>query len=409
MGDDGGSGDEVSSCKSHSSRYSTVSRASTQSVRAADLRLRQLEEQQRLEREAEETRRQLELAKARHELELAELEQQIEPEAGEEGSASSFHTSSRHVTQREPTNFVGPSSRTDMHQVPARQVPGDRRQSEPVFIIKENPKLDILPFDGNFSRYPFSRLQVDEAMDSGQFTDVQIVRHLHDRLKGPAFEAVHGALLSGCPLPRILHVLETRFGNRLQVTNDVTKQLLSFGKINSNEVERLAQFGTAVYNAISTLQAVGFESELNNLRTLQHLAEKLPLESQQAWGTYARCRCEDGRMLSCDLFHEFLEENIKDRQYSVVSCSLEAPLSRDVRSHNDRHESKGVRNECKRDSQDGRRDRRHSKQYSQNCDLDGKGNWWTAEQSYMYTATAKRSAERTPARKPVCWIFNMHL
>ena len=405
MGDDGGSGDEASSCKSHRSRYSTLSRASTQSVRAADLRLRQLEEKQKLERQAEETRRQLELAKARHELELAELEQEREPVTGEDGSARSFRASSRHVTQCEPTSFVEHSSRTDMHGVPARQLSADRRPSEPVFIIKENPKLDILQFDGKFSRYPFFRLQVDEAMDSGQFTDVQIVRHLRDRLKGPAFEAVHGALLSGCSLARILHVLETRFGNRLQVTNDVTKQLLSFGKISSNDIERLAQFGTAVYNAISTLQAVGFESELDNLRTLQLLAEKLPLESQQAWGAYARRRCEDGRRLSCDLFHEFLEENIKDRQYSVVSCSLDAPLSRDMTGHNDRHESKGVHNEYKRDSQDGRRDRRHSRQHRQNGDFDGKGNRWTAEQSSIYTATAKGSAVRIPARQPVRCFF----
>ena len=178
---------------------------------------------------------------------------------------------------------------------------------------------------------------------------MQIIRHLRDRLKGPTFEAVHGALLSGCPLLRIMHVLESRFGNRLQVTNEVTSQLPSFERIDSNDIEHLARFGTAVYNAISTLQAVGFDSELDNLRTIQLLSEKLPLESRQAWGTYARRRCEDGRRLSCGLFHEFLEENIQDRQYSVVSSALPAPLVRDAKSHSD---GGGHRRECREHKRD---------------------------------------------------------
>ena len=213
------------------------------------------------------------------------------------------------------------------------------KNEKPVSItIKESPKLDILPFDGNFSRYPFFKLQVSEARRDGSFSDVQIIRHLRDRLRGPAFESVHGALLSGCPLDRILHVLESRFGNKLQVSSDVTAKLLRFNKIRSHDVIELARFGTEVYNAVSTLQAVGFETELDNLSTLQLLTEKLPQDSQHAWGAYARRRCEDGSSLTCSMFHEFLEEHIKDRQYSAAS-SLQTASPR-LSKISDRHDSR---------------------------------------------------------------------
>ena len=379
-GDANKTNDETSSCKSHRSSYTTVSRASTRSVRAASTRLRQLEEQQRLEAAAEESRRQLELARARHALELAEIDEQEKEEMEER--ARSLRHSSQDVALCDLTNAIESQPENDRRRtsnqlepagshrpepdslqsepvshrpepVSHRPGPGSHRpepvshRSDPILIVRESPKLDILPFDGKYSRYPFFKLQVDEAMRSGQFTDLQIIRHLRDRLKGPAFEAVHGALLSGCPLLRIMHALESRFGNRLQVTSAVTTQLLNFDTILSNDTELLSQFGTAVYNAISTLQAVGFESELDNLRTLQLLTGKLPLESQQAWGAYARRRCEDGRKLSCGLFHEFLEEHIKDRQYGVIGSSLQVHPSHDVKnrsgsrgrtSRRDRHE-----------------------------------------------------------------------
>ena len=67
-------------------------------------------------------------------------------------------------------------------------------------------------------------MQVEEIRNSGHFTDIQVIHHLRERLRGAAFDAVHGALLSGGSLEGILHVLESRFGNRFIITQTVTDQ-----------------------------------------------------------------------------------------------------------------------------------------------------------------------------------------
>ena len=143
MGDNGKKKDETSSCKLHQSSYTTVSRTSTRSVRAASLRLRQLEEQQRLEKAAEDTRRQLELARARHELEAAELEEEEAGNSRHDEREISLHGSSQDLAQCEPGNIMKSTSLDAMHLISTRE-PTESRRSEPIFIVKENPKLDIL-------------------------------------------------------------------------------------------------------------------------------------------------------------------------------------------------------------------------------------------------------------------------
>ena len=95
--------------------------------------------------------------------------------------------------------------------------------------------------------------QVEEARSIGNFTDLQILQHLQDKLKDPAFDAVHGALLSDGSLNDVLETLEVRFGNRFILTQTVTEKLLSWPKIRNGEVESLSVFCSEAYNAMSVL------------------------------------------------------------------------------------------------------------------------------------------------------------
>ena len=125
-------------------------------------------------------------------------------------------------------------------------------------------------------------------MRSDEFSEAKILRHLKDRLKGEAFNAVHGALLAGASLTLILHVLDSRFGNKLQVTQAVTSRLLERPKVSAADTEDLARYSTEVYNTLAILESMGGENELNNFRTINLLVEKLPLDSQHAWGYHGR-------------------------------------------------------------------------------------------------------------------------
>ena len=183
--------------------------------------------------------------------------------------------------------------------------------------INQPPKMDVLAFDGRAERYPFFKMQVQEVRSSGHFTELQITQHLRERLRGDAFEAVHGTLPSGGSLDIILHVLESRFGNRFVITQAVTDKLLNRPKVRSGDVEDLSHFCAEIYNSLSILEAVGYRTELDSYRTLSSLVEKLPAESQLGWGSFARAEVEKGQPLTCQRFYDFLSSHLKDCQFGV--------------------------------------------------------------------------------------------
>ncbi|XP_043240250.1 uncharacterized protein LOC122390886 [Amphibalanus amphitrite] len=84
------------------------------------------------------------------------------------------------------------------------------------------------------------------------------------------------------------------------------------------DVEELARFSTEVYNAIAVLESMGSENEMNNFRTISLLVEKLPLDSQHAWGSYGRQHADEHGDVTCRTFCDFLEEHAQDRQFSAV-------------------------------------------------------------------------------------------
>ena len=286
---------------------STASRASSR--RAAELRLKHLQQEQELQRKHEESVRALEPLRAQNELERATLE---EEEMAERRSILSVHG----ADTREETRPTVTEQCRDAQSIRVQDAASDKR---PISVtITEAPKLDILPFDGDVAHYPLFKKQVSETVTSNDFSEAKIVRHLKDRLKGEAFNAVHGALLAGASLTRILHVLDTRFGNKLHVAQAVTSRLLERPTVSTTDPEDLARYSTEIYNTLAILETIGSDNELNNLRTINELVHKLPLDSQHAWGQYGRRRAEEDGEVTCRIFCDFLEEHAKDRQFGAV-------------------------------------------------------------------------------------------
>ena len=351
--------DDRESCNS-TSIISAASGRSHTSVRAAELRLRKLREEQELQRKVEEASRALALHQATSELEIATLEEEERSGAAYQPSSTHLETSRNvpvHLSVETPP--VGPRRSDDylrplntdtenpgVKQMEAvtqdyrRQHPeaGQTRQetgstlSAPVsVVINQAPKMDVIPFDGKPEKYPFFKMQVEEVRKSGDFTDAQIIQHLRDRLKGDAFEAVHGMLLSGGSLQSILRVLETNFGSPFVITQTTTEKLLNRPKVRSADLHDLSHFCTEVYNAMSVLEAIGYQSELDNYRTISTLAGKLPSESRLGWGKYARTKVDAGIPLSCRMFHEYLSGHVQDFQFSVPHNGVTS--STEYRSH----------------------------------------------------------------------------
>ena len=116
---------------------------------------------------------------------------------------------------------------------------------------------------------------------------------------------------------RILHVLESRFGNRFVITRAITDKLLNRPRVRSGDIEDLSQFCAEIYNALSILEAVGYQTELDSYRTLSSLVEKLPPESQLGWGSFARAQVETGRPLTCQLLYDYVNSHLRDQQFGA--------------------------------------------------------------------------------------------
>ena len=67
-----------------------------------------------------------------------------------------------------------------------------------MIYMRDAPKLYFIVYDGKYEESPFFKAQVMDAIHS-QVSNVQVLllSHLRDRLIGQAFQAVHGALLTG--------------------------------------------------------------------------------------------------------------------------------------------------------------------------------------------------------------------
>ena len=334
--DDEGVTSDSHSVSSIGTGVSAASRQSSTSVRIAEMRLQQLRKEQELQRRVEEASRALALHQACSELEIAVQSEEersrgtstptteyrrFETEAGpprsgpchREAVERNTRTELPRVDVQEPV--CTPTTeyrRFETEAGPPRSGPCHREAvanlSAPVsVVINKAPKMDVISFDGRPEKYPFFKMQIEEVRKSGQFTEIQIIQHLRDRLKGAAFDAVHGMLLSGGSLSSILHVLEANFGSRFTITQTTTEKLLNRSKIRSGDLRELSRVCTEVYNAMAVLEAVGYQSELDNYRAISTLASKLSSDSRLGWGhEFAREKVESGRALSCPTFHEYL-------------------------------------------------------------------------------------------------------
>ena len=177
-------------------------------------------------------------------------------------------------------------------------------------------------FAFRWRRCPLSALQTTSKRggEKRKFSEANIVRHLKERLKGEAFNAVHGALLAGASLTE--HFARTGFQIWKQVTSDprCDKHAAQGPKVSPTDTEDLARYSTEIYDTLplAILESMGSENELNNLLTIGAFVEKLPLYSQHAWGSYGRRRADEDGEVACRVFCEFLEEHTKDWQFGDV-------------------------------------------------------------------------------------------
>ena len=285
----------------HNRSLLTVSEAaeSVESVNAALTREEQIFEEERLEQAVREAELELERVKERHRLQLSRIRN---------GDTSSAISDREYETDRDMSR---PTKAEPRVVSPILQ---QQRSSTPTRLyIQEAVKLDFTIFDGKYEEFPFFEAQVDEAVRL-RYSETQILRHLKERLRGVAFEAVHGALLTGGSFGDVRTISKERFGDPQIIVNRTVRKLMETAPLKEGDIDALERFSTDISNAVAIIRHVGQSSELNSLQVMQVLTSKLPRDSRHEWGSYGRSKVEGGT-LTCDLFAAFLKAHIKDRRF----------------------------------------------------------------------------------------------
>ena len=195
-----------------------------------------------------------------------------------------------------------------------------RNPQAPTLVVTEVQKLDIMDFDGSPESYPYFKVQVEDAIKSGYYSEAKILSHLKEKLKGSAFQAVRASLLMGGSLFDIMNVIQKRFGDPRIVVRHVTRKLLERQKIRQHDVADLVTFSVQINNTLSILKAMQFERELDNTQSISELISKLPPGDIERWGEYGRRMERDGRAITFESFAFFLSDLVEDRQFAIPTA-----------------------------------------------------------------------------------------
>ena len=195
-----------------------------------------------------------------------------------------------------------------------------RNPQAPTLVVTEVQKLDIMDFNGSPESYPYFKVQVEDAIKSGYYSEAKILSHLKEKLKGSAFQAVRASLLMGGSLFDIMNVIQKRFGDPRIVVRHVTRKLLERQKIRQHDVADLVTFFVQINNTLSILKAMQFERELDNTQSISELISKLSPGDIECWGEYGRRMERDGRAITFESFAFFLSDLVEDRQFAIPTA-----------------------------------------------------------------------------------------
>ena len=135
---------------------------------------------------------------------------------------------------------------------------------------------DWLNFIGEYERTT-NKYKYDESEN--------LIR-LRKYLKGEAKDAVNHLLCNPRNVPRILYVLEQRFGNPKHVIAALMEKVKKLKNPDLSKPETIVDFGTTVDALVTNIISFRECDYLNNIQLLNDLVEKLPASLSRDWSQF---------------------------------------------------------------------------------------------------------------------------
>jgi hypothetical protein len=135
-------------------------------------------------------------------------------------------------------------------------------------------------FSGKPADFPFLRKQLKEHLETELLSDAQRVEYLSKFLCGDALEVIKRN--RGCSYKDLVHILETRFGRPIQVSQACIEELVSGPKLNYGDNVGLLNFAERLTTATKILTGAD-EKEISVATNLRKIVNRLPNDLVSKW------------------------------------------------------------------------------------------------------------------------------
>lgn len=223
-----------------------------------------------------------------------ELESEDSSEEEEEYGSSNFNNNSRKSN---------PEAKSDTDT--------DDSDSDPIskFIVQQEFR-ELPSFDGSPMQWPSF---YSSYMESKRFFSNTANRNrLHKALKGKAFKAVAGLLLSASTVNDAMAMLQFRFGQSETIINESIDQAMNAEQPVERKPETIVDYAMLVLTLNSNIKAVGEKADRMNPMLIKNLVERLPLGLQKKWNRHKRDLKERNKIVTISSLSKWLIKESQD-------------------------------------------------------------------------------------------------
>ncbi|XP_021959265.1 uncharacterized protein LOC110855152 [Folsomia candida] len=150
-------------------------------------------------------------------------------------------------------------------------------------LVRQSIGRDLPLFSGRPEEWPSFIATFKRTTSSCGFTDAENVERIRKCLRGDAAKSVECLLVSPQSLPKVLQILEEKFGQSEVIIRSMVAKAKVVPSVKEEKPQTMIDFGTTVVNLVATIKNLGELEHLRNPVLTHELVEKLPSHFRISW------------------------------------------------------------------------------------------------------------------------------
>ncbi|XP_076038665.1 uncharacterized protein LOC143023891 [Oratosquilla oratoria] len=250
----------------------------------------------------------MEMHRLKLEQDRLELETELESAIAEFDSLSKFDNNVYSNVENDPRDCKS------THQNNSDSQQTNRDMVTTLMTKNMMPVHVIHKFNGQLDKYFEFIRDFDMLIDSKHVSDSEKLQYLKQYTEGKPHNIVRMCLNldTNEGYQRARSELNKRYGNKERIALMHIDKVLAWPEIKEENVEALDDFIVELNSCISAISGINYGiSELQNLRTLRQLVEKLPRHLQDRWRRLVDEVAESGKLVDIKDLVRFLEKEVR--------------------------------------------------------------------------------------------------